>query len=161
MSKRTALRSQPRGLMRWFLRMPIWLYKMHLGWLMGNRFIMLHHIGRKSGKIRYAVIEVVDYDPELNVYTVASGWGTQSDWYRNILKNPDVVVSTHKGDIEGKAVVLPVREGASALKDYARRNPTAFRSIAKFVLEPGVNTGDINIDEIAEVIPVLRLVPIP
>ena len=145
--------------MRWFLRMPIWLYRMHLGWLMGNRFIMLHHIGRKSGKIRYAVIEVVDYDLEHNVYTVASGWGTQSDWYRNILKNPDVVVSTHKGDIEAQAVVLPVQEGASALKDYARRNPAAFRSIAKFVLEPEVNTGDINIDEIAEVMPVLRLVP--
>ncbi|MBE3142614.1 MAG: hypothetical protein IMZ61_01640 [Planctomycetes bacterium] len=42
--------SSPRGLLRLSLRLPILLYKAHLGWVLGDRFLMLTHTGRKSGK---------------------------------------------------------------------------------------------------------------
>jgi len=38
--------------MKIFLRMPVWLYRLHLGWLLGNRFLCIAHRGRKSGKLR-------------------------------------------------------------------------------------------------------------
>ena len=30
----------PRGVLRWLLRMPIWSYRLHMGWLLGNRFLI-------------------------------------------------------------------------------------------------------------------------
>jgi hypothetical protein len=39
MSK-TAIATAPHGLLRFGLRLPIWLYRLHLGWLLGNRFLL-------------------------------------------------------------------------------------------------------------------------
>ena len=48
----------PRGLACLAFRLPIGLYRLRLGWLLGDR-LLLTHIGRKSGLPRQAVIEVV------------------------------------------------------------------------------------------------------
>ena len=40
----------PTGLARLLWRAPIWMYRLHLGRLMGGRFLLLHHTGRVSGK---------------------------------------------------------------------------------------------------------------
>jgi hypothetical protein len=37
---------EPRGLLRVGLRVPLWAYRLHLGWLLGDRFLRLTHIGR-------------------------------------------------------------------------------------------------------------------
>ena len=52
----------PRGLLRFLLRLPIWLYQLHLGFLLGHRFLLLTHTGRRSGLLRRTVVEVVSYD---------------------------------------------------------------------------------------------------
>jgi hypothetical protein len=52
----------PRGLLRLALRLPIWLYRWRLGWLLGDRFLLLTHTGRKSGLPRQVVLEVVHHD---------------------------------------------------------------------------------------------------
>ncbi|MEO2169431.1 MAG: hypothetical protein ABGY42_15180 [bacterium] len=44
----------PIGLKRLFFRLPIRLYQLRLGRLLGGRFVLLHHIGRKSGLARQA-----------------------------------------------------------------------------------------------------------
>ncbi len=36
-------RKPPTGIMRFFFRTPIWLYRLNLGWIMGNRFLLLNH----------------------------------------------------------------------------------------------------------------------
>lgn len=46
----------PRGLLRLAARLPLWLYRAGLGWLLSNRFLMLTHIGRKSGLPRQVVV---------------------------------------------------------------------------------------------------------
>jgi F420H(2)-dependent quinone reductase len=67
---------QPPGkVLRFGLRLPIWFYRMKLGWLFGNRFLMLTHTGRKSGKPHETMIEVVRHDKETDTYYVVSGWG--------------------------------------------------------------------------------------
>jgi hypothetical protein len=65
----------PRGLSRLACRLPIWLYRAGLGWVMGYRFRYLTHIGRKSGQPRHTVLEVVRYDKATSTCIVASGWG--------------------------------------------------------------------------------------
>jgi deazaflavin-dependent oxidoreductase (nitroreductase family) len=80
--------------MRFFLRFPLWLYRLHLGWLLGNRFVMFQHTGRKSGLPRYTVVEVVQHNPATGVYIIASGWGEKADWFQNIQKEPEILLDT-------------------------------------------------------------------
>lgn len=82
----------PTGWRRYLWRAPIHLYRVGLGPLMGKRFLLLNHIGRKTGLPRQAVVEIARYDPEANVYYVASGFGKKSDWYRNLQAHPDVTI---------------------------------------------------------------------
>jgi hypothetical protein len=52
---------------------------------------MLEHTGRRTGLARRVVLEVVDH-PSPNTYLVASGFGTRSQWLRNIETNPNIRV---------------------------------------------------------------------
>ena len=53
----------PRGLKAIPWRMPIWIYRLGLGGLMGKKLLLLYHIGRKSGEQRQAVLELVHIKP--------------------------------------------------------------------------------------------------
>ncbi len=88
------LQSRPRGIIRLLLRLPIFLYRRHLGWLLGHRFLLLTHRGRKSGIIRRTVLEVVRFDPATHESIVVSAWGTHADWYRNIQAAPAQKIQT-------------------------------------------------------------------
>ena len=82
----------PKGFNRLMFRAPIWLYRLGLGGVLGKRFLLLNHTGRKSGLPRQTVLEVVDYNKTSNTYYIVSGYGEQSDWYKNIRKTPDVTI---------------------------------------------------------------------
>ena len=60
--------------------------------MLGSRLLMLEHVGRKSGARRYVVLEVVGH-PTPDSYLVASGFGENAQWFRNIKANPEVRVS--------------------------------------------------------------------
>lgn len=123
----------PRGLFRFFLRLPIWLYRAHLGCLLGRRFLLLKHVGRKTGLIRQTIIEVVHYDKATDTYMVASGWGEKSDWLRNIEKTPDVFVQVGGSQFEATARRLSFEEAQRALLDYAQHHPATFQALAKLM----------------------------
>ena len=110
--------------------MPVWLYRLRLGFLLGNRFLLLTHIGRKSGLPRQTVLEVLRYDSATNVCVIASGWGETSDWLRNIRKTPEVRITIGLRQFAAKAVRLSLEEAQQELLDFARRHPVAFRGLA-------------------------------
>ena len=112
-------------------RAPIWLYNIGLGELMGGRFLLLNHTGRKSGQPRQTVLEVVDFDPELGTYFVASGFGNKSDWYLNVLKTPDVAIQVGSKTFPAKARALTAGESGQAMVDYAQRNPRAAKQLMR------------------------------
>ena len=124
---------QPRGLMRLLARAPIWLYRLRLGWLLGHRFLLLTHTGRVTGLKRQVVIEAVRHDPETQTVIVAAAWGERSDWYRNIRKTPEVVVTIGRQRIKARAERLPSEEATRELQDYARRNPRAAVALARMM----------------------------
>jgi deazaflavin-dependent oxidoreductase (nitroreductase family) len=123
----------PHGLARLAARLPIWLYRARMGWLLGDRFLMLTHTGRKSGLPRQVVLEVVHHDKDTGTYVIASGWGEKSDWFRNIQKTPKVIVHAKSRRFEAVAVRLSLEEAERELLDYARRHPVAFRELAGFM----------------------------
>lgn len=121
----------PRGLMRWLMRAPVGLFRLRLGWLMSERFLMLTHIGRKSGLPRHTVLEAIFHDPDRDLYLVASGWGEQADWVKNITANPHALLSVGKRRLEVTAIRLDVEETVRALYAFATQQPEAFKELLR------------------------------
>ncbi len=121
----------PRSFKRLFFRAPIWCYRLGCGWLLGKRFLLLTHTGRKSGLSRQTVLEVVDYDPDSGTYFVASGYGRQSNWYRNVLKTREVTIQVGQQKMNVVAHPLTLEESGKAMVNYARRYPTAARYLCR------------------------------
>lgn len=114
---------------RRLVRAPIWLYQHGLGWLLGSRLMMLEHVGRKSGHPRYVVLEVVER-PRSGVLLLVSGFGTTSQWYRNLQAEPRCFVSTGKlKRAPASARLLSDEESAAALARYARTYPRAYAQL--------------------------------
>jgi hypothetical protein len=55
--------------------LPIYLYRLNLGLLLGHRFLLLVHRGRRSGLLRETVLEVILYEPATRESVVLSAWG--------------------------------------------------------------------------------------
>ncbi len=123
----------PRGLRRIFFRFPILLYRAGLGWLLGERALMMTHTGRVSGLARRVVLEVMRHDRDTDTYIVASGWGEKSDWFQNISKTPRVDVTVGRRRFTALAQRLPLDEAEEEVLDYARRHPTAIRQLGRLI----------------------------
>lgn len=105
---------------RWLMRLPIPLYRASLGWLFGNRLVMIEHLGRNSGERRFVVVEVIGQ--ERNVVRVASGFGRKSQWYRNIRANGVAYISIGRfRRVKAHARFLGPEESAARLAEYAER----------------------------------------
>jgi deazaflavin-dependent oxidoreductase (nitroreductase family) len=130
---------------------------MHLGWLLGSRFLLLEHIGRVSGEVRRTLLEVVRHDRDAGTYVVASGWGAKSDWFRNVRQTPDVIVRQGLRRIAARAIVLPRDAGERELCDYAARHPKAFSALSGLMLGDEAPQRDCH--ALAEHVPVVALKP--
>ena len=122
---------RPHGLLRLFLRFPILLYRLGLGWLFGDRLALLTHIGRNSGRQRQVVIETVRMDRVTQTVYILSGWGEQSDWVLNIRANPEVLVQVGRRRWPATVVRLAAGQVEHELLAYARRRPAALAALAK------------------------------
>jgi deazaflavin-dependent oxidoreductase (nitroreductase family) len=125
MSTATATTNPRRGLLRLFLKSPLFLYRIHMQWLLSKHYILLIHRGRKSGRIYRTVVEVIsEKDGEL---FISSGWGTRSDWYRNITSGGAVEVRTRKGSFAPQIRVLDSDEALNRHIEYMSERPRAAR----------------------------------
>ena len=118
--ERLTTRQPPTGPWKLFFRAPIWLYRLHLGWLLGGRFLLMEHVGRRSGLVRRVVVEVVHHDRDADTYTVASGFGPRSDWYLNLKEHPDIAIRVGRRYLAVRAHFLSADEGADVMERYAR-----------------------------------------
>jgi deazaflavin-dependent oxidoreductase (nitroreductase family) len=114
---------------RWLVRAPIGLYRIGVGLVFGTRLLMLEHTGRVSGQRRYVVLEVVDR-PAPDEYVVVSGFGEQSQWYRNVLAGPAVHLSCGlRRRAPATARAMTEQESADTLRGYAERHPKAWANL--------------------------------
>jgi deazaflavin-dependent oxidoreductase (nitroreductase family) len=160
MPERISVPKLPRGLSRLAFRFPIWLYRVHLGWLLGYRFLLLTHTGRKSNLPRHTVLEVVRYDKLTGACVVASGWNTKSDWFLNVTANPIIVIQIGNKRSAATAVRLSPEAGAQELLDYSRRHPLALRELVQFMGYRLDGTED-DIYALGRMIPMFLFKPIP
>lgn len=133
MAKRVKQPAKPAGVSRFLFRLPVWMYRRGLGWMLDDRFLMIRHTGRKSGLPRQAVVEVVRHDADTDSYIVAVGFGKQTDWYQNLLANPDASIQVSGRILDIRARHLTPEEGGEELLDYARRHPALAKGLSRFM----------------------------
>ncbi len=146
----STLRQPPRGLVRYLARLPVWLYRLRLGWLLDGRFLLLIHTGRKSGLARQTVLEVLYRDTRTSAYFVASGWGEESQWFRNIQRNPRVDVTVGRRRFTAFAQRVSSEEAEYVLGEYARRHRIAMRVFARLF-------GSDDVHALAQTVPIVAL----
>jgi deazaflavin-dependent oxidoreductase (nitroreductase family) len=120
---------------RWFVRAPIGLFRAGLGFLVGERLLMMQHRGRTSGQPRYVVLEVVSR-PSPDRVVVVAGLGPRSQWIRNVQADPRVLVSLgRRRDVRARAVVTGPEEGAAILREYNDAHPGAWARLGPVLAE--------------------------
>ncbi|MFZ6026168.1 MAG: nitroreductase family deazaflavin-dependent oxidoreductase [Chloroflexota bacterium] len=149
----------PRGLARLAWRAPLWLYRLGLGGLLGRRFVLLKHIGRKSGQLRQAVVEVVHYDQAMGAYFVASGFGEKADWYKNLMAHPDITIQVGNQRMNVHAERLPLPQATEIMLDYNRRHPAALRTLSG-LLGYRTDGSEADVRFLAGVVPIIALTPV-
>jgi deazaflavin-dependent oxidoreductase (nitroreductase family) len=101
--KEPVARSQEENLrqaLKYMSRLHVGMWRLGLGPWFGLRpdwwswIMVLTHTGRKSGLMHRTAVNYAMVDGEIYV---VSGFGSGSDWYRNILKNPQVEVWLPEG----------------------------------------------------------------
>jgi deazaflavin-dependent oxidoreductase (nitroreductase family) len=121
----------------WFMRIvfraPVWLYVIHLGWVLRHRLLMINHVGAKTGLLRRALVKVIKYDRSQEHYWVVSGYGAHAQWYKNLVKTPAVNIQVGSRVLRVMAHEVGAEERADVLLDYLGRNPIAGKPLMRML----------------------------
>ena len=128
-----ALRDKPPALLKPVFKVPTLIYRAGLGRLLGRRFLLLVHRGRKSGQERRVVLEVIHYEAKPTYAAVLSGWGKRSHWFRNIEASPPLAVWIGEDRwLEPKFIVLEPDEVVEVVEEYRRNHKLLMWSLDRF-----------------------------
>jgi deazaflavin-dependent oxidoreductase (nitroreductase family) len=144
---------------RRLLRAPLWLYRARLGWLLGNRFLLLTHHGRRTGRLHQTVLEVVRYDSEIPEWTVVSGFGPSSDWFRNITQAPASRIHVGRADFVPEQRILTEAECRRLLAGYQQQHPRAARVLSRRLLGAPFDGSPESINQLAATMPSVAFRP--
>jgi deazaflavin-dependent oxidoreductase (nitroreductase family) len=103
-------------------RSPARLYEARLGWLLGHRFLLLVHRGRRTHVAHRTVLEVVAWRPAQREAVVVSGLGPAAQWYRNILAGGAIEILIDRDRFVPSVRRLETEEAVRTIADYERRN---------------------------------------
>lgn len=115
---------KPTGFKKWLFEAPSWLYRARVGFLMGKRFLMIEHRGRKSGNLYRTVVEVVDRTPE-GEWIVVSGYGAKADWYQNLRRGNLEAVWVGSRRHQASMRFLEPDEATEVMAEYERLHSKA------------------------------------
>ncbi|GGI48516.1 deazaflavin-dependent oxidoreductase (nitroreductase family) [Agromyces flavus] len=155
---------KPGPVAAWFNRVPSYLYRAHLGAIMGPRFVMLTTVGRRSRAVRRTVVEVFARGETpgrdgLPVLHVVASRGARSDWYANATSMGRIRVDWM--DRRGRADVhrLDIDDRVHLLTRYASDHPKAAAMLVKGVLDEPSTAGTEQMRRLAAAVRALRLEP--
>lgn len=114
--------TRPGPVLRRLFQAPTLVFRIGLGWLLGERFLMLTHVGRRSGRRYRTVLEVVGRLPASDEFVVVAAFGHSADWLRNAQAGGAREVAVGRRWFHPAVRLLPPEEAAEILADYERRN---------------------------------------
>ncbi len=145
-----------RELAKQLLRAPIALYRLGwgpaLGWL---PLLIMTTKGRKTGLPRHVVIE---YRRHGSKYYALSGFGGETDWYRNIQASPRVTIQHGGRIIDARAE--RVQDPAEALRALYMFSRNSWIYETLFARMTSAQAADLNtLADVVDEFTVLRLEP--
>ena len=111
-------------------KLPIFLYRLRLGWLMGKRFMQITHVGRRSGKVRRTILAVLRFDEKTKEIYAVSAW-KGSDWYHNIQASPALQVEIGFVRYAPVQRTLSPEEITTTFMEYRKKHPIFSRMICR------------------------------
>jgi deazaflavin-dependent oxidoreductase (nitroreductase family) len=130
---KTPYRQHEKGLMsypgggwrRVMFKVPLLLWRMGLGPIIGHIMLVITHTGRKSGLPHHTMVEYHMFD---GVKYAPCAFGPRSDWYKNITADPKVTIQTAHGTESATAVRVTDDQELLAVYDlFMRRDPPLTR----------------------------------
>jgi deazaflavin-dependent oxidoreductase (nitroreductase family) len=112
----------PNNALRCLFRLPVYLYRGRLGRLLGHRFLLLTHVGRRTGFRHQTVLEVMGYRKDGPEAIVMSGFGPNADWLLNLEANGEAKVEIGSVRFPASFRILEESEAAEVVKGYEHRN---------------------------------------
>ncbi len=119
------------GWARWLGKWMTIVYRLRLGWLLGHRFMLITHRGRRTGKARQTGVMVLRYDRQSREAFVVAG-SANADWYRNIQASPAIEVALGRQRYRPEQRFLEVEEIAELLAWSRQRHPVKARIQSMF-----------------------------
>lgn len=153
----------PRWLKRAYAA-PNLLYDHGLGRLLGHRFVRIGHVGRRTGRLHHAVVEVVRYDRATGEATVIAGYGPRADWVLNTEAAGGATLDFGHGPRPAAYRVLDVDEAIEVYRDYERRNALlrpGVRATLRVLLGWRFDGSEVARRRMAEQLPMLAFHPRP
>ena len=128
-----AFNGRPRGLLKFFFKMPLYLHKFGIVWWIekftGAQWMLITTTGRKSGKSRQVMVDVMKYDKETDTYYVEAAYGARADWVRNIRANPVFYAQVGRRKFVARAVELSADQGEEMLVAFFLSAPKYARAV--------------------------------
>lgn len=148
--------NKPQDLAKEFFRIPLYLYQ--LGWgpaLKWMPLLLLTTKGRISGETRHVVVE---YRRHGNKYYVVSGWGKNTDWYKNAMQHSRVTLQLGGDILDAKAVPVDNPPEALSVLYMFSRNSWIYETL--FAHMSSASAADLNsLAEVVDEFTVVRLEP--
>ena len=132
----TMFYKRPNALLKFFFKMPLFMHKIGLGgWerLIGAQWMFITTTGRKTGKRREAMVDVMDYDKATDTYYIEAAYGSRADWYKNIKSNPVFEAQVGRRKFKARAEELTENDTGEMLVQFFRRKPAYTRSVMAMV----------------------------
>ncbi len=124
---------RPRGFLKFFFKFPLILHRLGLVWWIekfsGAQWMLITTTGRKSGKPRQVMVDVVDYDKEADTFFVEAAYGQRADWVRNIQVNPDFRAQVGRRKFPARAEFLPPEIAEEKMIALMRRAPRYAKAV--------------------------------
>ena len=120
-----SFRQRPTGVFKRLLRVPVHLFRCKLGFVFGDRLLLLTHRGRASSLLHQTALEVVEHDRQAHDFIVCSGTGPGADWYRNLRSEPAVAIQVRNRRWVPHQRLLGDEEAAQHFARYEVAHPRA------------------------------------
>ena len=127
------LRRRPGRVALTLFRLPLPLYRRGWGRLLGDTFLLLVHVGRKTGKPHSTVAMTLSHDPKTHEAVVCSVWGENTDWIRNIRVRPAERIQIGRESFAPEQRFLSEDESFAVAVEFRRRHPWRLRLLTRIL----------------------------
>jgi deazaflavin-dependent oxidoreductase (nitroreductase family) len=114
--------TRPNAVMAWMYRLIPKLPKQ----MRPKQTIVLHHVGRRSGLARQTGLQRIHHDADSGQHYVAAAYEPNSDWWLNVLAEPNVASEADGQTLEADGAVVPVNEAVDVV-ELATRDDAKLR----------------------------------